>query len=93
MGGVLFIDEAYTLVSHSENDYGQEAIDVLLKLIEDNRDKFVTIVAGYPNEMEEFLNSNPGLRSRFNKKIEFEDYTVEELMEIFEKMSSEYDYQ
>ena len=92
MGGVLFIDEAYTLVSHSENDYGQEAIDVLLKLIEDNRDKFVTIVAGYPNEMEEFLNSNPGLRSRFNKKIEFEDYTVEELMAIFEKMSLEYDY-
>lgn len=92
MGGVLFIDEAYTLVSHSENDFGQEAIDVLLKLMEDNRDKFVTIVAGYPNEMEEFLDSNPGLRSRFNKKIEFEDYTVEELMAIFEKMCTEYDY-
>ena len=92
MGGVLFIDEAYTLTSHSENDFGQEAIDILLKLIEDNRDKFVTIVAGYPKEMEDFLESNPGLRSRFNKKIEFEDYTVEELMAIFDKMCAEYDY-
>lgn len=93
MGGVLFIDEAYTLVSHSENDFGQEAIDILLKKIEDNRDKFVTIVAGYPKEMEEFLNSNPGLRSRFNKNIQFDDYSVEELIKIFEKMCAEYDYQ
>lgn len=91
-GGVLFIDEAYTLTSHSENDFGQEAIDILLKLMEDNRDKFVTIVAGYPKEMEDFLESNPGLRSRFNKRIEFEDYTMEELMAIFEKMCAEYDY-
>lgn len=92
MGGVLFIDEAYTLTSHSENDFGQEAIDILLKLMEDNRDKFVTIVAGYPKEMEDFLESNPGLRSRFNKRIEFEDYTMEELMAIFEKICAEYDY-
>lgn len=93
MGGVLFIDEAYSLVSNSENDFGQEAIDVLLKKIEDNRDKFVTIVAGYPKEMEEFLESNPGLRSRFNRSIRFDDYSVEELMSIFERMCGEYDYQ
>lgn len=92
MGGVLFIDEAYSLVSNSENDFGQEAIDILLKKIEDNREKFVTIVAGYPKEMEEFLNSNPGLRSRFNKSIHFEDYSIEELYMIFEKMCGEYDY-
>lgn len=93
MGGVLFIDEAYTLVSNSENDFGQEAIDTLLKLMEDNRDKFVTIVAGYPEEMEEFLESNPGLRSRFNKTIYFEDYSEEELIQIFEKLCAEYDYE
>lgn len=92
MGGVLFIDEAYTLVSSSENDFGGEAIDTLLKLMEDRRDRFITIVAGYPKEMEDFLNSNPGLRSRFNKKIQFEDYSSEDMYKIFEIQLKEYDY-
>lgn len=83
MGGILFIDEAYTLVSKSENDYGQEAVDTLLKAMEDNRDDLIVIVAGYPALMENFLYSNPGLESRFNKFIFFEDYTAEELYNIF----------
>ena len=72
MGGVLFIDEAYTLSSKSEQDYGQEAIDTLLKAMEDNREDLIVIVAGYPDLMAEFLKSNPGLESRFNKFIFFE---------------------
>ena len=87
LGGVLFIDEAYTLArGNSSNDYGQEAIDTILKAMEDNRDDLVVIVAGYPNLMERFVNSNPGLKSRFNKYIYFEDYTPEELLEIFDSM-------
>lgn len=93
MGGILFIDEAYTLSnSGREGDYGQEAIDTLLKLMEDKRDRFAVIVAGYPKEMEEFLNSNPGLRSRFNKYIYFEDYSVNELYDIFLQMCAKNDY-
>lgn len=83
MGGILFIDEAYTLVSNSENDYGREAIDTLLKAMEDNRDDFIVIVAGYPDLMMDFIKANPGLESRFNKYILFEDYTNDELLEIF----------
>lgn len=84
IGGVLFIDEAYTLTyGKGENDFGQEAIDTLLKAMEDNRDDFLVIVAGYCKEMSEFIKSNPGLESRFNKYIEFEDYTANELVEIF----------
>ena len=83
MGGILFIDEAYSLASTSENDYGREAIDTLLKAMEDNRDDFIVIVAGYPELMERFLNSNPGLESRFNKFILFEDYNDDELYKIF----------
>lgn len=82
VGGVLFIDEAYTLAS--DDEYGQEAIDTLLKLMEDYRDNLVVIVAGYPKLMEKFISSNPGLASRFNKYIEFHDYTKEELYQIFE---------
>ena len=89
MGGILFIDEAYSLASTSENDYGKEAIDTLLKAMEDNRDDLIVIVAGYPALMERFLHSNPGLESRFNKFIYFEDYTADELYDIFMLMCSD----
>lgn len=84
IGGILFIDEAYTLThGKGDTDFGQEAVDTLLKAMEDKRDNFIVIVAGYPDEMHEFIKSNPGLQSRFNKYIEFEDYTANELYEIF----------
>jgi len=89
MGGILFIDEAYSLASTSENDYGKEAIDTILKAMEDNRDDLIVIVAGYPELMDRFLHSNPGLESRFNKFIYFEDYDAEELYEIFWLMCDE----
>ena len=93
MGGILFIDEAYTLtVNKSEGDFGQEAVDTLLKAMEDHRDELIVIVAGYPDLMVEFLNSNPGLQSRFNKFIYFEDYTVDEQMAIMDKMCKGQDY-
>ena len=84
LGGVLFIDEAYTLANGKENDFGQEAIDTLLKAMEDHRDDLVVIVAGYTELMNGFITSNPGLQSRFNKYFYFEDYTGQQLMEIFE---------
>ncbi len=83
MGGVLFIDEAYALTSRGGNDYGQEAVDTLLKAMEDHRDDLVVIVAGYTELMEEFVHSNPGLESRFNRFLFFPDYTVQEMMDIF----------
>lgn len=93
IGGVLFIDEAYTLVKQgATNDFGQEAIDILLKRMEDRKGEFVVIVAGYPDEMNLFLNSNPGLKSRFTHTFVFEDYTPDELIEIFQKMISKEDY-
>ncbi|MBQ4353647.1 MAG: AAA family ATPase, partial [Clostridia bacterium] len=82
-GSVLFIDEAYTLTSKTENDFGFEAVDTILKAMEDNRDDLVVIVAGYIELMEQFIDSNPGLRSRFNKYIDFADYTAEEMIGIF----------
>ena len=83
LGGILFIDEAYALARKGmENDFGREAIDTLVKLMEDNRDDLVVIVAGYTDEMHDFLTSNPGLISRFNKYIDFPDYTDDELMDI-----------
>ncbi len=84
IGGVLFIDEAYTLTNGSENDFGQEAVDTILKAMEDNRDDLVVIVAGYTQLMEDFVDSNPGLRSRFNKYLHFQDYTGTEMMGILE---------
>ncbi|BCJ97767.1 AAA family ATPase [Anaerocolumna chitinilytica] len=86
-GGILFIDEAYSLTENGGNeDYGQEAIDILVKAMEDGRADLVVIVAGYPKEMENFLNSNTGLRSRFNKFIEFDDYSAEDLILILKTM-------
>ena len=94
IGGVLFIDEAYTLTNKKDSsDYGQEAVDTLLKRMEDDREDFVVIAAGYTEPMEEFLESNPGLRSRFSKIIEFEDYTAEDLYQIFLSMCEKQDYQ
>lgn len=92
IGGVLFIDEAYTLAQGSEQDYGKEAIATLLKRMEDDRDRLVVILAGYTNEIEQFINSNPGLRSRFNRYVHFEDYTEEELYQIFLMQAKKYDY-
>ena len=81
LDGVLFIDEAYTLIG-GENDFGAEAITTLLKRMEDDRDRLVVILAGYTNEIKGSINSNPGLQSRFNRYIQFDDYNVEELLEI-----------
>ena len=87
LGGVLFIDEAYALVNQdSANDFGREAIEVLLKNMEDHRDDLIVIVAGYTDLMEKFIHANPGLESRFNKYFYFEDYTAPQLLEIFRSM-------
>ena len=91
MGGILFIDEAYMLNQKDEN-FGQEAIDTILKAMEDHRDEFIVIVAGYTQLMKEFVESNPGLKSRFNKFFEFPDYTVDELQQIFELQCKKYQY-
>ena len=91
MGGVLFIDEAYAL-AQKDDAFGQEAIDTILKAMEDNRDDFVVIVAGYTQPMKKFIDSNPGLKSRFNKYIEFPDYNIDELEEIFYMNCNKYDY-
>lgn len=85
-GGVLFIDEAYSLLSGSENDFGKEAVDQLVKGMEDNRKDLVVIVAGYVNEMQNFINMNPGLRSRFSKYIDFENYNEDEMLNIYQRM-------
>ena len=92
MGGVLFIDEAYALIGDERDTFGQEAVDTILKAMEDHRDDLVVIVAGYTAPMEKFINSNPGLKSRFNKYIEFPDYTIDELEAIFNMNCSRYDY-
>ena len=81
-GGVLFIDEAYSLITDNNNDFGKEAIEILLKEMDDNRDELIVILAGYTEDMKKFMNSNPGLLSRFPQFIEFEDYTSDELLEI-----------
>jgi len=84
LGGVLFIDEAYALTNRGGNDYGQEAVDTLLKAMEDHRDDLIVIVAGYIELMEDFVHSNPGLESRFNRFLDFKDYTIDEMIAIFE---------
>ncbi len=92
IGGVLFIDEAYALNGRGENDFGQEAIDTLLKAMEDRRGDFIVIVAGYDNLMERFIHSNPGLESRFNRFLRFEDYNLDELIAIFKARCQKENY-
>lgn len=92
LDGVLFIDEAYTLAQGGNQDYGHEAISTLLKRMEDNRDRLIVILAGYGSEMKTFIESNPGLRSRFNRYINFPDYTPNELLEIFLKYLDKQQY-
>ncbi|MEC5422609.1 stage V sporulation protein K [Virgibacillus sp. C22-A2] len=92
MGGILFIDEAYSLARGGEKDFGKEAIDTLVKHMEDKHNDFVLILAGYPFEMERFLSLNPGLQSRFPFILDFQDYEVDQLMEIAKQMASEREY-
>jgi SpoVK/Ycf46/Vps4 family AAA+-type ATPase len=93
IGGILFVDEAYTLVEKSkEHNFGQEAIDALLKHMEDHRGQYVIVVAGYKDKIGEFVKSNPGLESRFDTYIEFDDYSPAEMCEIFTKMCAEHGY-
>lgn len=92
LDGVLFIDEAYSLVQGAKEDYGNEAISTLLKRMEDNRDRLVVILAGYGNEMKDFIDSNPGLQSRFNRYIHFPDYDVEELLSIYKRNLQKHQY-
>lgn len=92
MGGVLFIDEAYSLARGGEKDFGKEAIDALVKAMEDHKDKFILILAGYPEEMGNFLQLNPGLPSRFPVQVEFPDYSIDELIQIAELMVKEREY-
>ena len=89
---MLFIDEAYTLARGSENDFGREAIDQIVKLMEDRRDRVVLVVAGYPAEMDDFLSTNPGLRSRFPTVIDFPDYSTEELVRIVDSIGTKQQY-
>ncbi|MGM0470743.1 MAG: AAA family ATPase [Bacillota bacterium] len=92
LGGILFIDEAYSLARGGVRDFGKESIDALVKGMEDHRDNLIIILAGYPQEMEDFLQTNPGLNSRFPITVEFEDYTLEELVKIAELMLQEREY-
>lgn len=92
LGGILFIDEAYSLARGGEKDFGKEAIDTLVKAMEDNKDDLILILAGYKGEMENFLRSNPGLRSRFPIHLEFPDYKIEELVEIGDTMLRKREY-
>ncbi|WP_370519784.1 stage V sporulation protein K [Pontibacillus sp. HMF3514] len=93
MGGVLFIDEAYSLARGGEKDFGKEAIDTLVKHMEDYHNDFILILAGYPAEMDKFLRLNPGLHSRFPIMMDFKDYSIDELMTIATQMASEREYE
>ncbi|MEZ5380568.1 MAG: AAA family ATPase [Microthrixaceae bacterium] len=91
--GMLFIDEAYSLIRGSESDFGREAVDTLVKLVEDRRDRVVVVVAGYPDEMSAFLDVNPGLRSRFPRTVFFPDYSTDDLLAIFELLAAKSGYE
>ncbi len=93
LDGVLFIDEAYSLATGDAHDFGREAISTLLKRMEDDRNRLVVILAGYGAEMKQFIDSNPGLQSRFNRYIHFADYTADELHKIFCSLVKKYDYE
>lgn len=92
MDGILFIDEAYSLARGGEKDFGKEAIDALVKAMEDHKNRFVLILAGYSREMDHFLKMNPGLPSRFPIQIDFPDYSVDQLLQIAERMARESEY-
>lgn len=92
MGGVLFIDEAYSLARGGDKDFGKEAIDCLVKGMEDKKNDFILILAGYSDEMEQFLATNPGLPSRFPIQVDFEDYSVDQLVQIIESMAKDREY-
>lgn len=92
LGGILFIDEAYSLARGGERDFGKESIDALVKTMEDHKENLILILAGYRDEMERFIQSNPGVRSRFPIQIDFPDYTVHELMQIADLMLSQRQY-
>ena len=90
--GVLLVDEAYSLTRGGEKDFGREAIDTMVKLVEDRRDSVVVILAGYPNEMADLVEANPGMKSRFPRTIRFEDYDDDELLKIFSLISGGTEY-
>jgi AAA+ superfamily predicted ATPase len=90
--GVLFIDEAYSIVGDAQDSFGREAVSTLIKRMEDDRDKLIVILAGYTKEMQDFIDTNPGFKSRFNRYIEFSDYTPDELIKIFEGFCKKLDY-
>src|SRR5699024_2273616 len=92
MGGILFVDEAYSLARGGEKDFGKEAIDTLVKQMEDHQNDFVLILAGYPKEMDRFLSLNPGLKSRFPFILDFDDYSVEQLIKIANQMAVEREF-
>jgi SpoVK/Ycf46/Vps4 family AAA+-type ATPase len=92
LGGTLLIDEAYALARGGENDFGREAIDTLVKFMEDHRDDLAVVVAGYPDEMAQLIAANPGLESRFARTLAFPDYTADELVRIFELIAGRQEY-
>lgn len=92
LGGILFIDEAYSLARGGDKDFGKESIDCLVKSMEDHKNDFILILAGYPKEIEEFLKTNPGLPSRFPIQVNFPDYTIDQLIEIAKQMAAEREY-
>jgi energy-coupling factor transporter ATP-binding protein EcfA2 len=92
LGGTLLIDEAYSLARGGDNDFGREAIDTLVKFMEDHRDDLAVVVAGYPNEMQQLIDTNPGLESRFARTLDFPDYTTDELIAIFELIATKQEY-